>query len=99
MKVFAKYVTLEAVKNKRVFTLLFLDWIGRRGAIETAKMHGFDPLLGSTESGSKGVEMALEDINAETLKSEFGAMIPHDFMLDGDDFTNHYKESEAKDND
>ena len=42
--------------------------------------------------------MALKDINAETLKCEIGAVIPHDFMLDGDDFTNAYKESEVKDN-
>lgn len=35
---------------------------------------------------------AVKDINAETLKCEIGAEIPHDFMLDGDDFTNAYKE-------
>ena len=53
-------------------------------------MHGMKPLTSST--GSKGLEMALEDINAETLKCEIGAEIPHDFMLDGDDFTAVYKE-------
>lgn len=26
MKVIAKYVTVEAVKDKQVLTLLFLDW-------------------------------------------------------------------------
>ena len=26
MKVIAKYVTVEAVKDKKVLTLLFLDW-------------------------------------------------------------------------
>ena len=30
MKVFAKYVTVEAVKNKQVLTLLFLDWDNKR---------------------------------------------------------------------
>lgn len=55
------------------------------------------PLTSST--GSKGLEMALEDINAETPKCEIGAEIPHDFMLNGDDFTDRYKGSEVKDND
>lgn len=98
MKVFAKYVTVEAVKDKQVLTLLFLDWDGKRGALETVKMHGMKPL--KSFSSSKGIEMVLEDINSETLKSEFGATIPHDFMYDPDasDFTDHYKESEVKDN-
>lgn len=56
--------------------------------------HGMKPLTSAT--GSKGLEMALEDINAETLKCEIGAEIPHDFMLDGDEFTDHYKGSEVK---
>lgn len=30
MKVFAKYVTVEAVKDKQVLTLLFLDWNSKR---------------------------------------------------------------------
>lgn len=38
------------------------------------------------------LEMVLEDINAETLKCDIGAEIPHDFMLDGDDFINAYNE-------
>lgn len=90
MKVIAKYVTVEAVKDKQVLTLLFLDWNSKRDCLEVVKMHGMKPLTSST--GSKGLEMALEDINAETLKCEIGAMIPHDFMLDGDDFTDAYKE-------
>lgn len=89
MKVFAKYVTVEAVCNKQVLTLLFLDWDNKRDCLEIVKMHGMKPL--KSVRGSKGLEMALEDINAETLKSEFGALIPHDFMLDADDFTDHYK--------
>lgn len=48
------------------------------------------PLTSAT--GFKGLEMALEDINAETLKCEIGAEISHDFMLDGDNFTDVYKE-------
>lgn len=30
MKVIAKYVTVEAVKDKQVLTLLFLDWKSSR---------------------------------------------------------------------
>ena len=30
MKVIAKYVTVEAVKDKQVLTLLFLDWNSKR---------------------------------------------------------------------
>lgn len=90
MKVFAKYVSVEAVKDKQVLTLLFPDWNSKRDCVEVVKMHGMKPLASVT--GSKGLEMALEDINAETLKCEIGAEIPHDFMLDGDDFTDAYKE-------
>lgn len=90
MKVFAKYVSVEAVKDKQVLTLLFPDWNSKRDCVEVVKMHGMKPL--SSATGSKGLEMALEDINAETLKCEIGAEIPHDFMLDGDDFTDAYKE-------
>lgn len=99
MKVIAKYVTVEAVKDKQVLTLLFLDWNSKRDCLEVVKAHGMKPLTSST--GSKGLEMALEDINAETLKSEFGAMIPHDFMYypEVNDFSDFYKEKEVKDND
>ena len=90
MKVIAKYVTVEAVKDKQVLTLLFPDWSSKRDCLEVVKMHGMKPLASAT--GSKGFEMAFEDINAETLKCEIGAEIPHDFMLDGDDFTDAYKE-------
>lgn len=86
MKVITKYVTVEAVKDKQILTLLFLDWNSKRDCLEVVKMHGMKPLTSAT--GSKG----LEDINAETLKCEIGAEIPHDFMLDGDDFTDAYKE-------
>ena len=86
MKVIAKYVTVEAVKGKQVLTLLFLDRSSKRDCLEIVKVRGMKPLTSST--GSKSLEMVLEDINAETLKCE----IPHDFMLDGDDFTNAYKE-------
>lgn len=82
MKVITRNVTVEAVKDKQVLALLFLDW--------SSKVHGMKPLTSAT--GSKGLEMALEDINAETLKCGIGAEIPHDFMLDGDDFTDAYKE-------
>lgn len=90
MKVIVKYVTVEAVKDRQVLTLLFPDWNSKSDCREVVKMHGMEPLTSAT--GSKGLEMALEDINAETLKCEIGAEIPHDFMLDGDDFTNAYKE-------
>lgn len=90
MKVIAKYVTVEAVKDRQILTLLFPDWNNKRDCLEVVKKHGMKPLTSST--GSKGLEMALEDINAETLKCELGAEIPHDFMLDGDDFTNVYNE-------
>lgn len=90
MKVITKYVTVEAVKDKQVLTLLFPDWNSKRGCLEVVRAHGMKPL--TTSIGSKGLEMNLEDINAETLKCEIGAVIPHDFMLDGDDFTNAYKE-------
>lgn len=98
MKVFAKYVTVEAVKDKQVLTLLFLDWASKRDCLEVVKMHGMKPL--KSVCGSMGVEMELEDINSETLKSEIGAMVEHDFMYDPDasDFTDHYKGSEVKDN-
>lgn len=99
MKVIARYVTVEAVKDKKVQTLLFLDWNSKRDCLEVVKAHGMKPLTSS--SGSKGVEMKLEDINSETLKSEFGAMIPHDFMYypEVDIFSVFYKEKEVKDND
>lgn len=99
MKVIAKFVTVEAVKDKQVLTLLFLDWNSKRDCLEVVKAHGMKPLTSS--SGSKGVEMELEDINPETLKSEFGAMIPHDFMYypEVNDFSDFYKEEEVKDND
>ena len=60
-------------------------------------MHGMKPL--KSVRGSKGFEMELEDINAETLKSEFGSMIPHDYLYDPDasEFTAAYKESEMVD--
>lgn len=90
MKVITKYVTVEAVKDKQILTLLFLDRNSKRDCLEVVKMHGMKPLISAT--GSKGLEMALEDINAETLKCKIGAEIPHDFMLDGDDFTGAYKE-------
>lgn len=90
MKVITKYVIVEAVKEKQVLTLLFPDWNSKRGCLEVVRAHGMKPLTSAT--GSKGFEMALEDINAETLKCEIGAEIPHDFMLDGDEFTNAYKE-------
>lgn len=91
MKVIAKYVTVEVVKDKQVLTLLFPDWNSKRDCLEVIKAHGMKPLASAT--GSKGFEMALEDINAETLKCEIGAKIPHDFMLDGDEFTGHYKKA------
>lgn len=96
MKVFAKYVTVEAVPDKQVVTLLFLDWNSKRDCLEVVKAHNMKPL--KSVSGSKGVEMALEDINTETMKCEFGAMIAHDFMLDGDEFTSAYKEKESNTN-
>lgn len=98
MKVFAKYVTVEAVKDKSVLTLLFLDWERARDCLETVKMHGMKPL--KSFSSSKSVEMTLEDINSEVLKAELGAMIPHDYLYDPDasEFTDAYKESEVGDN-
>lgn len=93
MKVITKYVTVEAVKDKRVLTLLFPDWNSKRDCLEVVKVHGMKPLTSAT--GSKGLEMDLENINAETLKCEIGAEIPHDFMFDGDDFTSAYKEGSA----
>lgn len=93
MKVITKYVTVEAAKDRQVLTLLFPDWNSKRDCLEVVKMHGMKPLTSAI--GSKGFEMALEDINAETLKCEIGAAIPHDFMLDGDDFIDAYKEGSA----
>ena len=90
MKVITKYVTVEAVKDKQVLALLFLDWNSKRDCLEVVKMHGMKPL--TSAAGSKGLEMELEDIDSETLKCEIGAEIPHDFMFDGDDFTDAYKE-------
>lgn len=52
MKVIAKYVTVEAVKEKQVLTLLFLDWNSKRDCLEVVKAHGMKPLTSST--GSKG---------------------------------------------
>lgn len=98
MKVFAKYVTVEAVKDKQVLTLLFLDWECALDCLETVKMHGMKPL--KSFSSSKSVELALEDANTEVLKAELGAMIDHDFMYDPDasDFTSAYKEKGGADN-
>lgn len=96
MKVFAKYVTVEAVKDKQVVTLLFIDWNSKRDCLDVVKANGMKPLKSS--SGSESIEMALEDINAETLKAELGATIPHDYMLDGSTFTDAYKEKGGADN-
>ena len=98
MKVFVKYVTVEAVKDKQVLTLLFLDWERARDCLEIVKMHGMKQL--KSFSSSKSVEMVLEDINSEVLKAELGAMIDHDFMYDPDasDFTPAYKEKESNTN-
>lgn len=98
MKVVAKYVTVEAVEDKQVLTLLFLDRERARDCLETVKMHGMKPL--KSFSSFKSVEMALEDINSEVLKAELGAMIDHDFMYDPDasDFTPAYKEKESNTN-
>lgn len=90
MKVIAKYVTVEAVKDRQVLTLLFPDWNSKHDCLEVVKKHGMKPLTSSI--GSKGLEMALKDINAKTLKCKIGAEVPHDLMLDGDDFTDVYKE-------
>lgn len=67
--------------------------------LEVVKAHGMKPLTSS--SGSKGFEMELEDINPETLKSELGAMIPHDFMYYPavQDFSDFYKERKDDSND
>ncbi len=98
MKVFTKYVTIEAVKDKQVLTLLFLDWNSKRDCLEVVKMHGMKPL--KSVIGSKGFEMPLENINSEVLKAELGAMIDHDFMYDliASDFTPAYKEKGVVDN-
>lgn len=98
MKVFAKYVTVEAVKDKQVLTLLFLDWSSKRDCLEVVKAHGMKPLKSVT--GSKGIEMKLENINAVTLNCEFSTMIPHDLMFDAilNQFTDAYKESEVNSN-
>lgn len=80
MKCVCKYVTIEAVKDKKLFTLLFLDWVGKRGAIETAKMHGFKAV--SSKAGTVEAEFELEDCCEATLSAEFGAMIPHDLSYD-----------------
>lgn len=97
MKVIAKYVTVEAVKEKQVLTLLFLDWNSKRDCLEVVKAHGMKSLTSTT--GSKVLEMALEDINAETLKCEIGAEIQHDFMYDPDasDFTADYRKDDSND--
>ncbi len=91
MKVTAKYVMLEAVKDKKVSTLLFIDWVGKRGAIDTAKMHGFKAL--SSKSGTADMKLDIEDTCEATLKAEFGAALPHDLMYDmvSADFTDAYQ--------
>lgn len=63
---------------------------GKRDCLEVDKIRCMKPPASAT--GSKG----LEDIDVETQKCEIGAEILHDFMLD--EFTDHYKESEVKDN-
>ena len=98
MKVFANYVKVEAVRDKQVVTLLFLDWSSKRDCLEVVKTHGMKPL--KSVSGSESIEMELEDINAEVLKCEFGAKIAHDVMYDPDRdrFTDEYKEKESNTN-
>lgn len=95
---FAKYVTVEAVRDKEVLTLLFIDWNSKRACLDVVKANGMKPM--KSFSSSKSVEMALEDINSEVLKAELGAMIDHDFMYDPDasDFTPAYKEKESNTN-
>lgn len=40
MRVIAKYVTVEAVKDKKVLTLLFLDWNSKRDFTNAYKEGG-----------------------------------------------------------
>lgn len=80
MKCSAKYVVVTAVKDKTVADILFLDWETKRGAAETAKMHGWKPL--SSKSGAVEAEFELADVCEATLTAEFGAMISHDYMYD-----------------
>ena len=98
MKVFAKYVTVEAVHDKQVLTFLFLDFSSKRDCLAIVKSYGNKPL--KSVSGSESIEMELEDINAEVLKCEFGAKIAHDVMYDPDRdrFTDEYKEKESNTN-
>ena len=98
MKVFAKYVKVEAVRDKQVVTLLFLDWSSKRDCLEVVKVHNMKPL--KSVSGSESIEMPLENIHSEVLKAELGARIDHDFMYDliASDFTPAYKEKGAVDN-
>lgn len=90
MKASFKYVIIQAVKNKKVYDLLFVDWVGTCGAIETAKMHGFKPL--SSKSGTYSIDVGLEDVCEATIKAEAGAEIIHDLMYDSvaTDFTEAY---------
>lgn len=102
MKCVAKFVTIEAVKDKSVSTLLFLDWSGKRGANETAKMHGYKPL--SSKAGSKAgsidMELEIEDATEAVIRSEMGALIPHDYMYDpvASSFTAEYVSKEVNNN-
>lgn len=80
MKCSAKYIVVTAVKDKVVKDILFLDWVGKRSAVETAKMHGWKAL--SSKAGTVEAEFELEDVCEATLTAEFGAMIPHDYMYD-----------------
>jgi hypothetical protein len=59
-----------------------------------------DKLASSINHEMKGrntMKVIAKYVTVEAVK--IGAEIPHDFMLDGDEFTNQYKESEVKDND
>ena len=98
MKCVAKFVTVEAVKDKSVYTLLFVDWSGKSGAIETAKMHGYKPL--SSMAGSIDMELEIEDATEAVFRSEMGAEIPHDLMYDpvASSFTAEYVSKEVNPN-
>lgn len=76
MKVTTKYVMLTAVKNRKVYDLLFLDANNARSCIELAKADGFKTV--GTKHGSKAVDVDILDLTGENVRAEFAAVMrPH----------------------
>lgn len=77
MKCSVKYVLLTAVKEKKVYDLLFIEAHNTRSCIELAKLDGYKTV--ASKSGTKTFECDPLDVNYPVILCEMCAAIPCDF--------------------